>query len=132
MLADLWIGEGVVTAPPLKARIPRRLALLHAAEERLVGALHPQQHILQHLGIDLRVLRAGRLQIGRFSLLLVVRRALALPPFPPDAALLQGGIVEHTAAPQGRLQSPLLVWGRPEFVLVSFMDSLLVHRYLCC
>src|SRR5690349_18582142 len=105
----LRIGEAVIAALPLKARIACCLSVFDALEERLEGALHPQDDVLQDLRIDFDVFQALRFQVGQFCLLLIVRRALALPTLPPRLALFQGHIIEPSTAPQDRLQC-LLLW----------------------
>src|SRR5262249_16576959 len=52
--------------------------------------------------------------------LLEARGCSALPAPPPGEALLQGGIVERATTPEHRLQRPLLLWRRPQFVLERF------------
>jgi hypothetical protein len=49
----------------------------------VIGALNAQQHILQHLRVDLRILWEGGLQFGQLGLLLLVAGADALPALPP-------------------------------------------------
>src|SRR5262249_50465120 len=110
MVSNLGIGEGVVSSAALKTRKARRLARLYPPEKGLIGALDAQQHVLQDLGVDLCILWAGRLQVGKFRLLLVVAGTRALPALPPGLALLQGAVVERPTAPQDRLQRLLLGW----------------------
>src|SRR5258706_13843327 len=54
----------------------------------------------------------------------------ALPP--GVTALLEGGVVEFTAATQDERHCPLLLGSRLEFVLEGLAYRLLVHRYLFC
>src|SRR5262249_31081984 len=98
MVPHLGRGERVVAALPLATRIVRRLARLYALEERLIGAFHPQQHVVHDLGVDFGQLRVCSLQVGWLGLLLKGSGALALAAFPPDGAPLQSGVVERAAA----------------------------------
>jgi hypothetical protein len=67
MLTDLWIGEAVVATAALKAGIARRLSSCRATEVCLKGAVKPQQHVLQDLGVDLGIVRACCLQVWQLS-----------------------------------------------------------------
>jgi hypothetical protein len=107
----LGIGEAVVVTLSLEARIPRRLPILDAAEERLIRSLRPKHHILQDLGIDLSVFGARRFQVRQFSLLLIVAGTDALPASSPGFALFQGTVIERATAMQDRFQR-LFLFGR--------------------
>ncbi len=123
MLADLRIGEAVVAAPPSEAGIARRLAGSHATEERLEGAIQSQEHILQDLRVDLRVLRACRFQARQFGLLLGVRGTPAFSASPPRLALFPGGVRERAALPQDGFQRLFLFGQWLQFVSVCSWRS---------
>src|SRR5262249_25015867 len=81
--AILRIGETVVAALALQARIAGRFAILDATEERLERLVQAPKHVLQDLRVDLGVFRASGFQVGQFRRLIVVGER--------DAALLPGG-----------------------------------------
>src|SRR6476620_5694659 len=87
----LGIGEAVVAARSLKARIAPCLACLYTAKEGLERLLQTTQHLLQDLRVDLGIVGKGGFEVRHFRGLLVVGRALALPALPPYLALFQCG-----------------------------------------
>ena len=121
----------MVAVAPLEARIARRLARLHAAKERLVGAVDAQHHVLQDLAVDLGILGHGLFDAGQFGLLLVVvHRDAAHPPrFPP---LADGGVVDVAAEHQGTLKLARLFGRGLELVRVALARRLFFHIHLFC
>src|SRR5262249_15506390 len=97
----------------------------HPPEERLRGAVEAGEKAgLPHVAVEGGVLGEGGPQGLQLSFLLKARGAPALPPTPPREALLQGALVEQTAAPQHFLQPPLLGRRRLEVVLERLADGL--------
>src|SRR5258708_13736886 len=74
--------------------------------------------------VDGRILREGGAQVLQFGFLLEAGGRFALPPSPPGDALLQRGVVERGAAPEHRVQRPLLRGRRPELLFVRFAHRL--------
>ena len=76
----LWVAEGVFLTLLLEAGEARRLAVLHPAEEVLVGRLQILEGLLQHLRVDFaqpgRLLRL--LQFGEHLALVGLGEGLAL------------------------------------------------------
>ena len=70
--ASLRVGETIVAMTPLKPRIAWRLAVLASAEKGIEGFLDAPENILQHLGMDLLVLLADRLDLWQLVRLLIV------------------------------------------------------------
>lgn len=96
----LRIGETVVVARALEARIAWCLTSLDPAEEGLEGLIQATQYVLQDLRVDLSIVGTGSFQVWQFHGLLVVRGALALATLPPGLALLERDSIEHPAALQ--------------------------------
>jgi hypothetical protein len=96
---------------------------LHAAEEGLKRAVHPQHHILQHLAVHFGVLRHRLLDAGQLGFLLVVGEGNA-PQAPRFVSLAHRRVVDMTAEHQGALKQPLLFQRRLEFVFVGFANGL--------
>jgi hypothetical protein len=128
-IAVLGIGERVVAVPSLEAGIARLLAGLEAAEERRKSSIQAFEHILQDLGMDLSVLRADGLHLAQFPRLLLVAHRDPTP-LPGRLALLQGGVVEATAAPQDSLQHLRLRGCRQQLVLEGLAPRDLGHHRL--
>jgi hypothetical protein len=59
----LGIGKAMVAARLFEARVACFLARLHAAEERLMGVLDAQNHVLQDLGVDFSIFRTSGFQV---------------------------------------------------------------------
>src|SRR5258708_3783072 len=100
-MAELLVGEAVVAARPLEARIAWRLTRLHATEEGLEGSIEPRQYVLQHLGVDVVVFGPhlfDRRQLGALACGGDAHAAFV----PGIAPLLQGGVVEFPAAAQDK------------------------------
>jgi hypothetical protein len=93
MLAHLRIGEGVVAVAALKARKARCATFSDAPKECLIGALHAQHDILQHLAMDLGILGQRLLDAGQLGLLLKVADVDSTHP-PRFAALAKGGVID--------------------------------------
>src|SRR5215471_11034681 len=68
----LGVGEGIVAALSLEAGKPWRHALLEPTKAAIKSPLEPQEHILQHLGVDVVVFFPQVLDLGQITLLLVV------------------------------------------------------------
>src|SRR5258706_14645876 len=134
-VAILLVGETVVAVAPLKARETWLFPPRQTTEERLVRLVQPREHILQDVCVDRSVLREIRPQVLQLCFLLVARDRDAAP-LPSGDALLQRRIVERAAAPQVKLQRPLLLGRRLQPVLVALAHAL-GHDYrplrsVCC
>src|SRR5262249_34217244 len=103
-VAILLVAEGMVAGAPLATRGARLLTRSQSAEERLIGPVAADEHILQHVAMTRGLLRKGSPQFLQLGFLLETRRALALAPAPPSAPLLQRAVVEQTTAPPHLLQ----------------------------
>src|SRR5262249_56343239 len=66
----------------------------------------------------------GWFQVGGLCLLLGAGRRPPLPLSPPDAALLQGALVEPSAQQERLRQHRRLLWSRLELVLVALANGL--------
>jgi hypothetical protein len=107
--------------PPENAG-PWLLTGLHAAKEGLEGPVQPRQDILQHLRVDVVVLRPYLLD-GR-QLRALVGAGDAHPAFPPGITpLLESSIVEFSAAPQDKQQLLLLFSGGQKFIFERLADT---------
>jgi hypothetical protein len=97
----------VPAGAPLEGGETRLLAVRQAAEERLVRLVESGQPVLQDMRVDGRVVRHRCPEVLQRGFLLATRdRDVAASP--SGAALLEGGIGEHAAAPQHRVQRLLL------------------------
>ena len=74
--ARLGVGEAVVAALSLKARIARLLPVPDAPEEGGKGFVQAAQHILQDLARDVLVAGIGGLDLGEFCRLRVYPKLL--------------------------------------------------------
>src|SRR5689334_6658082 len=97
-IAVLRKGEAIVASPALEAWIARCLTSCDAAEERLEGAVKPQDDILQDVSVNLTERWTRRFESGQFGLLLVITSPNALSAFPPEFALFQCDIVERATS----------------------------------
>jgi hypothetical protein len=120
-------GKTVVAPLPLKTGKARCLICCYATEERLEGALKPQDNILQHMGVNLTELWTRRFESRQLGLLLVVTSANTLSAFPLACALLRGNMVEHATPPQCDSQRLRLFRCRVKPILIGFTDALLFH-----
>jgi hypothetical protein len=93
--------------------------------------IYAQHDILQHMGIDLSILRHRFLNFRQFHLLLVVGDGHAAHPlrFP---TLPYCSAVNATTEHQHTIKFPLLSRRRFEFILVGFANTLLFHMRLFC
>jgi hypothetical protein len=64
MVTHLGVGEAIVPLLALEAGVSWFLAILHAAEERLLRLVQPVQHILQDVRVDVAVLWSHFLDVG--------------------------------------------------------------------
>ena len=102
-ITPLRVRETVVVIAALKARIPRLLTRFHAAEEGFEGAVYPQYHILQDLGMDSGAIVSAVAYLRQLGFLLVVTNRY-LPHLPGIAPFLERRIVQFAAHTQNRLQ----------------------------
>jgi hypothetical protein len=131
-ILELRVGEAVIAIATMEAWIARLIASTDALEKRLEGAINPQYDILQHLGVDLRILRHCLLNTWQFGLLLVIRDGDATRA-PGCSTLANGGVVHMAAEHQRALKHKFLIRCWLEVVFVGFADALLLfHTPLFC
>src|SRR5262249_17996553 len=123
----LLVGEGMIAVPALEAGRARLLARLHPAEERLIGAIEADQHVLQDMRVDGSIVWERGAQVLQLGFLLEAGRRFTLATLPPRLALLQGGIVERATAPEHLLQRPLLCGRRFQLLLKGLARACLSH-----
>jgi hypothetical protein len=123
----------VVAILALEARESGLLAALEPAEERPIRLVQPREHVLQHMAVEGSVLQKRRADILQFGFLLELRDG-DLAALPGGDALLQRCVVEHSAAPEHRVQRTLLGRRRTEFLFVGLADgaTLLLHMRVSC
>ena len=78
-----------------------------------------RQHALEDVAVDGCVFGVRRPQLFQLGFLLEAGEASALPTPPPGDALFERGVVEHTAAPEHRVQCLLLPGRRAQLLPVG-------------
>jgi hypothetical protein len=104
---------------PLKARATRLLAPLHPPEAGWIRRGAAGQHVVEHVALAGGIVGARGAPRLQLRFLLSARdRDAAL--FPPEEALLQGGLGARTAAPPDARPRPLLCGRGRELLLIGF------------
>src|SRR5262249_38140287 len=115
-VANLLVGEAVVATAPLETGRTRGLSGLDAAEEGLERPTQPGQYVLQHLGVDVAIVRPNLFAVWQLGAL--SGDGDAHPAFLPGiATLLKSSIVEFPAAAQDNRHRLLLTRSRPQLIL---------------
>src|SRR5262245_8779399 len=98
-------GEGVGALAPRAAGEAGLLAVLHPAEEGVIGPVQAGQYVLQHRAMERGVVRERRAN-GLDLCFLLVTRDGDTASLPGGDALLHGAGVAAAAAPEHLLQPP--------------------------
>src|SRR5262249_4147102 len=124
-------GEGGVAVPTMEARITWCPARLDPAEEGGKRAVQAREHVLQHLGVDIPILRAHILDGRQLGALAGCSEAdAALLPGVP--ALLHPSFVDSPAPPQDKLHRPFLLGSGLELVFEGLAYGERFHNTLFC
>jgi hypothetical protein len=97
----------------------------------LKGAVYPQHHILQDLGMDFAIFWHGLLDLWQLCFLVKVAEGDTAHP-PGFASLPKGGVVDVATEHEDTIKHPLLLESGLEFILIGFLDTLLFHLKLFC
>jgi len=124
-------GERVVPPEGLEPGEARLLPRLAAPEEGFVRQIQATDHVLKEVGVQVREVGAGLLDLLDGLLLLAAphRRAKLLVGLAP---LLQAGVVEETQEFEQHVKEPILRLRRPEPVAVDAGDRRRWRRFAGC
>src|SRR5579871_2229137 len=129
MRAYLGKGETVIAVAALEPGIAGLITVGNAPKEGFEGPFHPQNHILQDLGID----RCTIFPIGTylwelgFLLVVVDRYPAFLPGF---FAFLKGRIIQFPTETKRGHKLCRLLWRRAQLVLERLMSCRCCHRFV--